>query len=70
MEEKTVRGMSVNFLPCHMAMLILPSSTLGSQAQSFPEPPSFVGRLEWDVDGTETVLSYFLPDTQAPNLKI
>lgn len=42
-EEKPVRGISANFLPCHMAILYLSSPTLGSQAQSFPEAPSFEG---------------------------
>lgn len=58
--------MSINFLPCHVAMFFLSSPTLESQAQSFPEPPSFVGRLEWDVDITAAVWSYFLARCSSP----
>lgn len=55
-EEKPVRGISANFLPCHMAISYLSSPTLGSQAQSFPEAPSFEGDLKEGGDGNATGL--------------
>lgn len=56
-EEKPVRGISVNFLPCHMAILYLSSPILGSQAQSFPVPAPQVleGDLKEGIDGDATV---------------
>lgn len=54
--------------PCHMAILYLSSPTLGSQAQSFPEAPSFEEGLKEGLDGNATVWFCFLQDSKAPNL--